>query len=173
MGSPPSRTMTPLCTCLGEQKGREEKELSLAFDWIARPRSKARATETVCAYQTKNGNQQIMNVPIIIPNVRAALCSRFIFIKCLSFVGVWSWSTSFIVNIFDEPDPLSASPASRTKSALDGVRLRPLDKRKWALVRSDDTVNFGAEAMADGYDKGDILVSTRTICSASTRVTVH
>ena len=61
-------------------------------------------------YQTKNGNQHNINVPIIIPNVRAALCSRFILIKCLSLVGVWSWSTSFNVSIFDEPDPLNASP---------------------------------------------------------------
>lgn len=66
----------------------------------------------VWIYHEKNGNQHTMNVPIIIPNVRAALCSRFIFIKCLSFVGVlWSWSTSFNVNILDEPDPLNASPA--------------------------------------------------------------
>lgn len=44
------------------------------------------------------------------PRVRAALCSRFILIKCLSFVGVCSCSTSCSVNVFDEPEPLSASP---------------------------------------------------------------
>lgn len=44
------------------------------------------------------------------PSVRAALCSRFILIKCLSFVGVCSCSTSCSVNVFDEPEPLSASP---------------------------------------------------------------
>lgn len=50
----------------------------------------------------------MFNLPIIIPNVLAALCSRFILIKCLSFVGVCSDSTSCSVNVFDEPDPLSS-----------------------------------------------------------------
>lgn len=49
-----------------------------------------------------------LNLPIIIPNVLAALCSRFILIKCLSFVGVCSDSTSCIVSVFDDPDPLSS-----------------------------------------------------------------
>lgn len=63
-------------------------------------------------YQRKNGSQHTMNVPIMMPKVLAALCSRFILIKCLSFVGVWSCSTSCSVNVFDEPEPLSASPAA-------------------------------------------------------------
>lgn len=44
------------------------------------------------------------------PRVLAALCSRFIFIKFLSFVGVWSISISCNASVFDEPDPLKASP---------------------------------------------------------------
>lgn len=66
--------------------------------------------KTKKAYHKKNGSQHNMNVPIIIPNVRAALCSRFILIKCLSLVGVCSESTSCSVNVFDEPEPLRASP---------------------------------------------------------------
>lgn len=39
-------------------------------------------------YHTKNGSQHSINVPMMIPNVRAALCSLFILIRCLSLVGV-------------------------------------------------------------------------------------
>lgn len=46
---------------------------------------------------------------MIIPSVRAALCSLFILIKCLSLVGVCSDSTSCMVSVFEEPE-LSASP---------------------------------------------------------------
>jgi hypothetical protein len=38
-------------------------------------------------YQMKNGSQQSMNAPIIMPNVLAALCSRFILL-IVRFVGV-------------------------------------------------------------------------------------
>lgn len=62
------------------------------------------------AHHKKNGSQHNIKVPIIIPKVLAALCSRFIFIKCLSFVGVCSVSTSCNVNVFDDPEPLNASP---------------------------------------------------------------
>lgn len=43
---------------------------------------------TYFTYHKKNGSQHSMKVPIIIPKVRAALCSLFIFIIFLSFVGV-------------------------------------------------------------------------------------
>lgn len=66
--------------------------------------------ENIHTYHRKNGSQQSIKVPMIMPRVRAALCSRFILIKCLSFVGVCSCSTSCSVNVFDEPEPLSASP---------------------------------------------------------------
>jgi hypothetical protein len=62
------------------------------------------------SYHKKNGSQQMMKVPIMIPKVRAALCSRFILIKCLSLVGVCSDSMSCSARVFDEPDPLNASP---------------------------------------------------------------
>lgn len=65
---------------------------------------------TIYTYHKKNGIQQSMKMPMMMPSVRAALCSRFILIKCLSLVGVCSWSTSFNVSVFDEPEPLSASP---------------------------------------------------------------
>lgn len=62
------------------------------------------------AYHRKNGSQHSMKMPMIIPSVRAALCSRFIFIRFLSLVGVCS-NSSHIASVFDEPDPLRASPA--------------------------------------------------------------
>lgn len=45
----------------------------------------------------------------MMPSVLAALCSRFILIKCLSLVGVCSDSTSCMVSVLEEPE-LSASP---------------------------------------------------------------
>ena len=47
-------------------------------------------------YHIKNGSQHKMNAPIMMPNVLAALCSRFIF-DIVRLVGV------------DEPDSGSAS----------------------------------------------------------------
>lgn len=41
-----------------------------------------------CSYQRKNGSQQSMNAPIIIPNVRAALCSAFQLFDCCLIVEV-------------------------------------------------------------------------------------
>lgn len=54
------------------------------------------------SYQRKKGNQQRMKTPIIIPKVRAALCSRFILIIFLSLVGVCSRSTSVLCRAFEE-----------------------------------------------------------------------
>lgn len=72
----------------------------------------------VGTHHRKNGSQQRMKVPMMMPSVRAALCSRFILIKCLSLVGVCSCSTSCSVNVFDDPDPLSASPAVGDKMEI-------------------------------------------------------
>lgn len=74
-------------------------------------------------HHKKKGSQQSIKTPIIIPKVRAALCSRFILIKCLSLVGVCSGSISFIVNAFDDPVPLSASPAKKGKEIKEQKQL--------------------------------------------------
>lgn len=68
----------------------------------------------ICPYHRKNGNQHSIKMPMMIPSVRAALCSRFIFIKFLSLVGVCS-SSSHMASVFDEPEPLSASPKMKNK----------------------------------------------------------
>lgn len=90
-----------------------------------------------------------MNVPIMMPRVLAALCSLFILIKCLSFVGVWSWSTSCSVKVFDEPEPLSASPATiktksvNLKSKTKQHRTKDMRKCKSTAVCLRATLNYG------------------------------
>ena len=57
-------------------------------------------------YHRKNGNQHNINVPIIIPNVLAALCSRFILIIFRSLVGVQCMDEPTSLYIFDDDLPL-------------------------------------------------------------------
>uniref|UniRef100_A0A0A9Z5G7 Ferredoxin--NADP reductase n=1 Tax=Lygus hesperus TaxID=30085 RepID=A0A0A9Z5G7_LYGHE len=65
----------------------------------------------VITYHKKNGSQHKINVPIMMPNVLAALCSRFILIMFLSLVGVECKPTSFNAKaLLDPPDEPSVSP---------------------------------------------------------------
>ncbi|KAE8743275.1 hypothetical protein FOCC_FOCC011104 [Frankliniella occidentalis] len=59
-------------------------------------------------HHRKKGSQQRMKMPMMMPSVLAALCSRFILLICLSLVGVL-WAASCSVRALLEP-PERASP---------------------------------------------------------------
>ena len=111
----------------------------LCLEWFSKRSTKTLENESILSfwmnlnrvqgrYQMKKGSQQRTKAPMMMPSVRAALCSRFSFIRLRSLVGVeWTSPASTSSRALRSP-PLTRLPRWSPSSP----RPRP-GRRFWSL----------------------------------------